>query len=170
MNCYIDRHRRDSEMNDFQLAPFNIGGETIEFVVRGDEPHSRVFAAIAARNAMNDPDVAADILRDHAATGNYLSVFKSMLEELQQSYLFGMQPVEWFLGEARKYNEAYPNEELLKMVEFVRTNPPSVSDMQTSGMGSGLGMSGARTRVVDKDKEKRRKKAAHKAKMKNKGR
>lgn len=146
-------------MSEFQLVPFDFGGKSIVFTAGADEPHSRVFAAIAARNTMRDPDVAEDILRDHGPDGDYQEVFSSIVNEYQQAYLLGFQPPEWFFTQARAYAAEHPTDGLLEVISFAEANRPTMA---------GPSERATRTRTVDRDKEKRKKKAAHKAKMRNK--
>ncbi len=156
-------------VSDFKLEPFEFKGQHIEFSAGADDPHSRVFAAIAARGTMLDPDVAADIERDHGPEGDYQAVFLSIVSEYQQAYLMGGQSPDWFFGQVRTYHEAYPTEGLLEMVEFASANRPVPMGMPFS-MGGDLGPAARRSgaRAVDKDKAKKKQKAAHKARMKNK--
>lgn len=164
-------------MDDFQLAPFQFSAQPIEFFASAEESHSRVFAAIVARNTMLDPDVAKDILRDHGPDGDYQVVFDQIVQEYQQAYLFGTHPPEFFHRHALAYDSEHPTEGLREMVEFAAKNPPGKPEMfggsnmpfQMPGLGFDAGQParGPNARSVDKDKEKRKKKAAHKAKMRN---
>lgn len=113
-------------MSVFQLEPFQFDGQPITCEFAEGESYSRVFAAIAARYAMLDPEVAADIRADVQGPGSYQAVFHEIMLEFQQMYLFGGTSPDWFFAQVRAYETSYPNPALRQMVDFAEANPPRV--------------------------------------------
>lgn len=149
-------------MADFLLEPFEFEGQSIRYEVSADEPHSRIFAGIAARGAMHDPDVAADIKRDHGPNGDYQAVFDTLTQEFQQTYLFG-DIHEFFFEQARQYLREYPESGIADVIEFASNNRPrlDVSDFSPQPAA-------ARKTDAARAKAKRKQKAAHRSRMRNK--
>ena len=149
-------------MSVFQLEPFQFDGQPITYEFAEGESYSRVFAAIAARYAMLDPEVAADIRADVSGECSYQAVFHEILLEFQQMYLFGGTSPDWFFAQVRAYEVSYPNPALRQMVDFAEANPPKVefdADFEKHFLNP--------RRSEAEKKAKRKKKIAQKSRQRN---
>lgn len=104
-------------MPDIHLEPFPFDGHTLCPEIAEGEPDTILLAALVARGAMLDPELAPELLQAHATVDSYQLVFAAVVQELARIYEEEASVHAWFLDYARLYQRQHPHPRVKDLIE-----------------------------------------------------
>lgn len=104
-------------MPDIHLEPFSFDGHTLCPEIGEGEPDTILLAALVARGAMLDPELAPELLQAHATVESYQVIFAAVVQELARIYEEDETVHAWFLDYARLYQRQHPHPRVKELIE-----------------------------------------------------
>lgn len=104
-------------MPDIHLEPFPFDGRTLCPEIGEGEPDTILLAALVARGAMLDPELAPELLQANATVESYQLVFAAVVQELARIYEEDETVHAWFLDYARRYQRQHPHPRVKDLIE-----------------------------------------------------
>lgn len=104
-------------MPDIHLEPFPFDGHTLCPEVADGQPDHVLLATLVARGAMQDPELAPELVQAHATANYYQLVFAAVVDELAQIYEKDESVHAWYLDFARRYQRQHPHPRVQFLIE-----------------------------------------------------
>lgn len=104
-------------MPDIHLEPFPFDGHTLCPEIGEGQSDAVLLAALVARGAMQDPELAPELVQAHATLESYQLVFAAVVQELARIYESDESVHDLYLDYARRYQRQHPHPQVKGLIE-----------------------------------------------------